>query len=135
MKKSWLEFYGLAVCFTTIMCLIVCSSIMIRSLLVIAMPERSIPTHEYKRLHSNQAYWDEEVQRHQWQQEKNAILPPRPTEKELTQRRQEAKSLAIFVEQREGLNSLINACIVWFISGLILLIHIRIVRKERNIAF
>lgn len=140
MKKSWLEFYALVVCFATLICLVVTSAIIINSLIGVVNPEFSMSSYEYKKFSTNEAYLEaksNDYYRDQCYAEKtNHCKETNPytrmAEIDATKLRQKDKNLAIDMERRDRLQALIHAGIALLIAALVLFIHIRIVRKERK---
>lgn len=139
MKKSWLEFYALAVCFVTLICLVITSGIMINSLIGIVNPEFSMPSYEYKKFSTNEIYLESKSNDYRNQcysdkadhcKETNPYT--RMAEVDATKLREKDKNLAIGMERRDHLQTLIHAGIVLLIATLVLIMHICIVRKERK---
>ena len=139
MKKSWLEFYALAVCFVTLICLVATSGIMINSLIGIVNPEFSMPSYEYKKFSTNEAYLESKSNDYRSQcysgkadhcKETNPYA--HMAEVDATKLREKDKQLALDMERRDRYQTLINAGIVLLIAALVLVMHICIVRKERK---
>ena len=56
MKKSSVEIYGLAVCFVTLLCIIIALGVGIYDLLQITYPEFTLSAYEYERHQSNDSF-------------------------------------------------------------------------------
>lgn len=139
MKKSWLEFYALAVCFVTLICLVVTSEIMINSLIGIVNPEFSMSSYEYKKFSSNEIYLENksnDYRNHCYSSKPDHCTETNPytrmAEVDATKLREKDKQLAIGMERRDRLKTLVHAGIALLIAALVLAVHICIVRKERK---
>lgn len=123
--KSKLEIYALAVCFASIVCLIISIGIAGYSIIEITAPKITMSSCKYQNYQTNDAYWKSKSEC----SEKNIA---RPKEDELTKQRLDTFALAIEGEQREGFQTLIKCLMFIFISGIVLLVHWRIAKNARK---
>lgn len=139
MKKSWLEFYALTVCFGTLIGLVVTSTIMIHSLIGITNPEVFIPSHKYEKFSSNEAYLEDksndyyircDTEKTNHCKETNPYT--RMTAADAAKLRKEDKKSAIDMARRDHVQTWIDASIVLLIAVLVLTVHICIVKRERK---
>jgi hypothetical protein len=122
--KSKLEFYALAVCFTAVVCLIICFSVAGYGIVEITYPELTMRSFEYAKYQSNDSFWEHK----QSGQDPKAA---KPSEEELTKERLEALALTLKVEKQEGLQDFIKTVMVILASDVALLVHWKIAKKAR----
>lgn len=128
MKRTLLEIYALAVCFVTVVCLVICLGIAAYAGLGVAQPEFTVASWEYTRHQSNDAYWSSP---------KGFVAPggpseaakARPAEAVLTQEREMSWERVVAAEKRSSLQSLVKALIVVLIDLLVLAVHARLVQR------
>jgi hypothetical protein len=125
--KSKLEIYALAVCFASVVCLIIASSIGGYALFKIAAPELTMSTYLYDKHQTNDDYWKANKCCSKKKEENT-----RPSEKDITQQRLESFSIKTRSEQREGFQSLIRSLIFILVGALTLFIHWRIAKHSRE---
>lgn len=128
--KSKLEIYALAVCFASIVCLIISIGIAGYSIIEITAPKITMSSHNYQKYQTNDAYWQSK-----WgcsEQYKATSDKTRPKEEEITKQRLDAFALAIEGEQREGFQTLIKCLMFILISGIVLFVHWRIAKNARK---
>jgi len=128
LKKSILEVYALAVCFTTIVCFVVALGIAMYDIIQISNPEFSLISYEYNRHQSNDAFWESYKNRYD---NKDKELK-RPTEEELTKQRTESYKQAIKSERRDAFQSITLASIILVIDAIVFLVHWRVARRARE---
>ncbi|MGD0280142.1 MAG: hypothetical protein ABSC11_12650 [Smithella sp.] len=129
MKKSILEIYALAICFATIVCLLIFSGLAIQNAIRIIYPEFTIGSNEYNRHQNNDAFWGKGVVH------TNAVTKQeitRPPEQELTNQRLESYQQTLKSERRTALQSLTNDTIVIILSIIFFIVHWRIARRARE---
>lgn len=150
MKKSILEIYALTVCFMAIICFIVALGIGFYNLIQISSPSLTLDSWQYHEYQTNDSFWgggqaylvpmsDEdkkedhpsksEVAKYMGYKEIQKVRPP---ESELTKWRLEGYEHALKVEQRSGLQNLVRAIIVIFISIAVFYTHWRIGKRARS---
>jgi hypothetical protein len=122
MKKSILEIYSLAVCFVTIVCAAVTLGIGLYDLLEISNPEFTLPSHQYERHQTNEAFY-----RNDCKEDGESL-----TAEEKTKRRLASYEIALKTERRDAVQSLINALIVLVINALVYVGHWRLARRARE---
>ncbi len=147
MKKSWIEFYALAVCFACVICLTITTIIGLNTVVKVYNPEFALPSYQYSILNNNDAYWKNQQRggesprdyddQHNYEgprkehRSTEAQKKP-PPEKELTALR-EAEKLQIFHQDAHGNHqTLVCVFIVLLVTTFILCLHIRLVRKTRR---
>jgi hypothetical protein len=127
-KKSLLEIYALAVCFSTIVCFVIALGIGVYDVVQIANPEFTLNSHEYSRHQSNDTFWDS--RRYSWETREKER--PRLPENELTKQREESYQQALRSEQRDAFQSLTQVAIVILIDVIVFMIHWRLARRARE---
>jgi predicted nucleic acid-binding Zn ribbon protein len=111
MKKNLFEVYSLAVCFISVLILIVATGIGIYDLIEISFPKFTISSYIYKTYSSNENYLKENTKY------KNL------SEEEVTKRREEKWKEVLENEQRNACQSLIQILIFILISVVAFIIH------------
>jgi len=133
MRKTILEIYALLVCFVTLLCFAITSGVMLYNLVGVINPEFSMSSHEYKRFSSNDKFWENvKPSCNEYSQAGCGDTGKRPSEPDLTKNREEAKALAIELESRSSLQSVIKSLIVVIINLLIFIPHWIIGRRARE---
>jgi hypothetical protein len=127
MKKSILEIYALAVCFATVVCLVIALGVALFEVIQIAAPEFTLNSQEYNRHQSNDAFWNNCGQYDSEKKDKK-----RPSDEELTKRRLESYRQAIQSERRDAFQGITKAVIVIFIDIIFFFAHWRIARRARE---
>lgn len=128
MKKSLLEIYALAVCFTTIVCFIIALGFAIYDAIQIATPEFTLSSYEYKRHQNNDEFWKS----YHCGYENRERQMQRPSEEILTQQRLESYPLVIKAERRDAFHSLTISTIILIINVVVFLVHWGIARRARE---
>ena len=99
MKRSFVEIYGLAVCFVTLLCFVIALGVGIYDLLQVALPEFTLNAYEYERHQSNDSFRNAPRSRVQWTAPPSrgagpgiaeAVPIPDSTEDETTQQREDS---------------------------------------------
>lgn len=126
--KSKLEIYALAICFASMITLVISLSIAGYGVFRIALPDLTINSYSYDMFQTNDAYW----KRNSSSCSKNKEKKERPTEDELTKQRLAAYEIELKGERRDGFQSLIQCSLFIIISSLVLLIHWRIAKRARE---
>ena len=121
MKKSILEIYALAVCFATVVCLVIALGVASYNIIGIFKPEFTMSVYEYDKYQSNDAFWKDYSKNEQ-----------RPPEGELTLKRMENYKLALHSEYRDAWQGLIKATLVVIFDVIFFIIHWRIARRARE---
>ena len=125
--KSKLEIYALAICFTSVICLVISFGIGGYVIVTIGAPEFTMNSYEYKKFTSNDAYWENINSCY-----KDEKCKDRPSEDVLTKERNESKAIAIKEEKRTGMQLLIQCLIFITASGVALYIHSKIAKQART---
>ena len=124
--KSKLEIYALAVCFASVICLVISLGIAGYSLVSMWKPEITINSYAYDRFQTNDAFWEFKNRR---RDDRSSSKPP---EEMLTRQRLEEYSIELKGEVREGLQTLIKSLIFVLVAGVALVSHSHIARKSRG---
>ena len=124
MKKSTLEIYALTVCFVTVICAIVSLGIGVYNIIEITNPKFTLPSYQYERHQTNEAFF-----RQYYGKEKEADAL---SEEEKTKRRLESLEVALKVERRGGLQSIVKVFIVLVIDSVAFIIHWWVARRARE---
>ncbi|HEY9161535.1 MAG TPA: hypothetical protein VIS94_10660 [Desulfomonilia bacterium] len=125
--KSKLEIYALAVCFTSVVCLVISVGIAGYNIIEIINPELTIGSYVYNTLQSNDSFWESRKCNNE-----SKVLPVRPPEEELSKKRKEALAIALKGEKREGFQSLVKTLMFILAGGIALLVHWKIAKKART---
>lgn len=125
--KSKLEIYALAVCFASVVVIVISAGIAGYSVLEITIPEITMSAYKYDRFESNDAYW-----KNRSSCSDDSQTDIRPSEDVLTRQRMDAYSSAVSTEQRRGLQSLIRCFMFLLVSGVTLFIHWKIAARARG---
>ncbi|MFT5755798.1 MAG: hypothetical protein ACI9LM_000510 [Alteromonadaceae bacterium] len=124
--KSKLEIYALAVCFTSMICIVISSAITAYSVISMVVPDITMDSYQYERYQSNDAYWNEikccDAE------DKNK---PRIGEQELTKKRNDAYIMALSNEKRSGLQSFILSLMFLLSGAVALFVHWVIAKRSR----
>jgi hypothetical protein len=128
LKKSLLELYALAVCFTTIVCFVVALGIAIYDIIRIVSPEFTLSSYEYDRHQNNDAFW----KGYKCGYDKLGKEMQRPPEEELTKQRLESYQVEVKSEQRSGYQGMTKSVIVLIIDILVFIVHWQIARRARE---
>ncbi len=154
MKKSSVEIYGLAVCFVTLLCIIIALGVGIYDLLQITYPEFTLSAYEYERHQSNDSFRNSprSVSYVQWSAppsrgkgpgdektykftHRGASTEPRGgpgiTEDETTRKRKDSYRSVLRAERRQASQSLALVAIVMLIDVLVFLPHWILARRVR----
>jgi len=119
--KTKLEIYALSVCFAAVVGLAISLAVAGYSVFEIVAPEVTMRSYDYDNCQTNETYW------------KSIRLKDeaRPSEEELTKKRQEAFAVAVKSEQREGVQSLMRCLMFILAFGIVLFVHWKIAVRAR----
>jgi hypothetical protein len=131
MKKTVLEIYALAVCFVTLVCFVVSLGIGVYSVIQIANPEFTMTSGQYDQYQSNDAFWSSRARREGYRSDEEYKKMQRPSDDELTKKRQEGFAIGIKSEQRDGAQSFVKVLIVVLINIAVFFAHWVIARRAR----
>ncbi len=132
MKKTILEVYALAVCFTAVVCFVIASGIGLYAVVGVVKPELTLSSWEYDRHRNNKVFRVLGNPPPFGLSGKGTTEVERLSEEELTRRREESLRHAIRAEQRGNLQTLIRVAIILFVDMVVFLIHWRIARQARQ---
>lgn len=124
--KSKLEIYALAVCFASMICIVISSSIASYSVISMVVPDLMMNSYQYDSYQNNDAYWNKIKCCNSEGENK-----PRIEESELTQKRNAAYIVALSNEKRRGLQSLIRSLMFVLSGAIALFIHWVIAKRSR----
>lgn len=130
--KSKLELYALAVCFASVICLVISTGVAGYSLVKIAKPSLTIRAWDYNRLQSNEAFWKSISRSTPALLDNKPKQEARPSEEELTQMRSDELKTVLCAEQRDGFQALLQCAFFIIISVITLFIHWRIAKRART---
>lgn len=134
MKKTALEIYALLVCFVTVICFAIAFGLAAYGVLGIASPSFTMSSFTYAQYQTNDAFWNVHGTPSPSRRGADDTPKERPNEAELTKQREAAYDRALVSERRDNLQSVVKSLIVIFIDVILLLLHGRIVRRERRSA-
>jgi len=120
MKKSIIGIYALAVCFVTVVCAVIALGIGIYDLVEIAYPEFTLPSYQFERHQSNEAFFPGDPE--------NLEL----TEEEKSARRLASYETAIEAERRGAQQSLIKVLVVLILDAVVFTIHWKVAQRSRE---
>lgn len=129
MRKPSLEWYTLAICFVSVLAMIVTVCIGIYSVVRVAAPEFTMSPSQFAQFQSNDAFWDVCLQDRLC----SDVDEERPAEKALTKLRQEWYERAASVEQRSGAQWLVKCLIAALIAVIVFVIHWILGRRVRAV--
>ncbi|MCX4029182.1 hypothetical protein H0A36_07765 [Endozoicomonas sp. SM1973] len=130
MKKTVVEIYALAVCFFTVACLAITTSVFTWNIIEASLPEFTLSSYEYKCHQSDLSYQDCFSNREKYIRKNNPEIFP--TGAELTSERNTSYVRELKAEQRDGFQSMIHSIIVVVISLMIFLVHWRLAIRSRE---
>ena len=140
MKRSFVEIYGLAVCFVTLLCFVIALGAGIYDLLQVAFPEFTLNAYEYERHQSNDSFRNAPRSRAQWTAPPSrgpgpgiaeAVPIPDSTEDETTRQREDSYRSVLRAERRQAGQSLVMVGIVMLIDVLVFFPHWILARRAR----
>jgi hypothetical protein len=129
MKKTVLEIYALSVCFVAVVCLVISVGVGLYSIVEIAAPQFTMRGYTYNQYQSNEAYWVScgPGIRSCGSGEK----PPRPSEAELTAKREAGFLAELSSERRDGAQTLIKSAIFALLGAVAFFVHWQLAKRER----
>lgn len=131
MKKTILEIYALAVCFFSVVALVVIFGIGCYSTISFVNPEFTLNSFAYTRHQSNDSFWA--GCSGSWEcgsaGEKKGVRPP---ELELSKLRLASFQRDLFSEERAGLQSIVRCLIGLICTSLVFLLHWFLAKRARN---
>ena len=110
--KSKLETYALAVCFASIICLMISSAVAFNAIFSIVSPETTIYSTTFQKYQTNEMYVKKVLDSRTREEVKGL------SDEELTAKRENAFNVELVPERRKGLQSLIRS-LFFCLSGLI----------------
>ena len=134
MKRSFVEIYGLAVCFVTLLCFVIALGAGIYDLLQVAFPEFTLNAYEYERHQSNDSFRNAPRSRAQWTAPPSRGAGPgiaEATEDETTRQREDSYRSVLRAERRQAGQSLVMVGIVMLIDVLVFFPHWILARRAR----
>ena len=131
MKKSFVEIYGLAVCFVTLLCFVIALGVGIYDLVQVAFPEFTLNAYEYERHQSNDSFRNAPPVFRSVPRIAEAVPIPEATEDEITRQREDSYRSVLRFERRRAGQSLVMVGIVMLIDVLVFLPHWILARRAR----
>ena len=131
MEKSFVEIYGLAVCFVTLLCFVIALGVGIYDLLQVAFPEFTLNAYEYERHQSNDSFRNAPPVFRSVPRIAEAVPIPEATEDEITRQREDSYRSVLRFERRRAGQSLVMVGIVMLIDVLVFLPHWILARRAR----
>jgi hypothetical protein len=120
MKKNLAEVYALAVCFASLIVLLVSAAMTSYELVRIAFPRATVRDHVYERTRSNELYL------RSWPQNQ-----PVPSPSEVERLRQELWDHTLQTERHDGLRSFLQQVMYALAAAVAFALHWRLWRRER----
>ncbi len=115
MKKSILEIYALAVCFFTVTCFVIALGTALYAIVGVANPSFTLNSYQYAQFQSNDAFWKNCGMAHCLGG--NGVAEERPSEADLTKKREEAYSRALDVEARGSEQTLLKCLLILLVDA------------------
>ena len=138
MKKTVLEIYTMAVCFITVVCFVISLGFGIYGAIGIFSPEFTMNSYVYMQHQTNDDFWGGGgpmgLPPPPIFPESNVKAPERPSEPELTKKREASYVRAIANERRDNVQNVVKALIVIFIDSAVFGFHWFIARRVRETA-
>ena len=131
MKKSFVEIYGLAVCFVTLLCFVIALGVGIYDLLQVAFPEFTLNAYEYERHQSNDSFRNAPPVFRSVPRIAEAVPIPEATGDAITRQREDSYRSVLRFESRRAGQSLVMVGIVMLIDVLVFLPHWILARRAR----
>jgi hypothetical protein len=132
MRKTWLEIYGLAVCFFAVACFVIVLGIAVWHVVALTAPEFALDNYNWERHQSDAAFRESLMTEHQYGIEKNTYAPPEGVA--LTQERERSYAQAIRARARSALQDLVQNLIVLLIAVVVFVVHWKIAARARQSA-
>ena len=131
MKKSILEIYAMAICFVTLVIFCVTLGIGLYNIVQISNPRLTMNSWDWERFSNNDTYFNNNS--HLFSKT-GTEFPDRSqfTEEEITKRREESLKLAIEVEKRSAMQSIVRVLIFLLISSVVFLLHWKLAKNTRK---
>jgi hypothetical protein len=129
MKRSLLELYALAVCFFTVICLVIALGVGLYDLVQIAQPEFTISAQTYERHQSNEAFASRAFIS---LIEPQTVPPEGASQDEITSLRQDSYQAVLRMERRQASQSATLVAIVLAIDIAIFYFHWRVAARARQ---
>ena len=121
MKRSLLEIYALGVCFVTLICFAIALGVGFYDVVQIISPEFTLSQWEFEKHQTNERFLAS------WPKEK-----PIPPEDQVTALRKQSYAVAVAVERRSAVQSLVMVAIIVLIDVVIFLVHWRLGARARQ---
>ena len=125
--KSKVEIYALAVCFASVVCLVISAGIASYSVIGIIAPEITMSSYKYDKYQTNEAYTKSKRSC-----KKDKEFDSKLSDAEITIKRNESFAIEVNAEKRSGMQSLIKSLMFILVSSLALAIHWKIAKKSRG---
>ena len=126
--KSKLEIYALAVCFASVVCLVISFGVAGYAFFEITAPEITMNKYQYDKYQTNMAF-AESMRSCSKDDAKKPVV--QLSEEAQTKQRHDAYSVELKAEKRGGFQTLIRSFMFILVSGIALIIHWKIAQKSR----
>ncbi|HQQ63758.1 MAG TPA: hypothetical protein PLF22_09320 [Pseudomonadales bacterium] len=125
--KTNIEIYALAVCFVSVLCLVVLFGAAGYSTFQILTPEMTMSSYKYDKYQSNDTFWNGRS----GVCSKDAKSAEKPADDVLTRQRLEAFDMELKSERRDGFQSLTRCFLFSLAAALSLFIHWKLLQKTK----
>jgi hypothetical protein len=130
MKRSWLEIYGLAVCFFTAAYFVFAFGEAAWRVIELSAPEFTLSSHQWERHQSDETFRETLINQRRCNESKCAYEPPSGAA--LTAERERSLAVELRSEQRNALQQLVRNLINLFIDVVVFFAHWRIAAHARR---
>jgi hypothetical protein len=127
--KANIEIYALAVCFVSVLCLVVLFGAASYSMFQIMTPEMTMTAYKYDKYQTNDVYWNS---RGGVACTKEAKSAERPVEDVLTKQREDAYAVEIKSERRDGFQSLTRSILYSLAAALSFFVHWKLLQNTKT---
>lgn len=123
-KRTFLEFYALAVCFINVLIGSIAVGFIVYSIVAAALPGFTLSGWEYSKYQSNDEFIASRPE-NSYDKFKNM------SEQEITSKREIAYGIALKAEQRDATQSIVNFSIVLLIQIILFIVHWKLAKRKR----
>lgn len=132
MKKSWLEFYALAVCFFTVACLAIFSGMAVWNGVSMTAPALTLDNHEWSKHQTDIAFRKAWLIESRWHDENGQRAEKLPESADIPTMRQASYQQVLASERRSAFQDLLQNLIVILIDLVLFVVHWKVARYARS---
>ena len=132
MKKSWLEFYALAVCFFAVACFAIFTGMAVWNAVSMSAPGLTLDNHEWSKHQSDEAFRKALLTESRWHDGNDMRTEKLPEEADIPKMRQASYQQVLASERRSAFQDLLQNLIVMLIDLLLFVAHWKVARYARR---